>query len=102
MAKGDKTLSYSFRGSDQDLKKLKLLINEAVQRAVPPVDPGGPVENWGQSGGWVQDLGDKWGQSGGWYLVVENREAVKVSTPDQALTKVTATVYQALSKAKQV
>ena len=53
MARGDKTLSYSFRGSAEDLKRLQQLIGKAVELAFPPIDPQGPVEDWGQSGGWV-------------------------------------------------
>ena len=80
---------------------LQKLITKALQEAVPPINPQGPVENWGQSGGWVQDLGDKWSQSGGWYLVIENDKATKVSQPDNSLTEVTKTVYKALSKAER-
>jgi hypothetical protein len=101
MAKPDHTLAYTFRGSAEQLSKLRQVIRKALQEAVPPINPGGPVEDWGQSGGWVQDLKDGWGQSGGWYLVIEKDEKIQVSRPDKALTKVTATVYKALSKAKQ-
>lgn len=97
MAKRDRTLTYTFRGSSKDLKRLQQLIAKALE--VPPIDPQGPVENWGQTGGWVQETSG-WSQSGGWYLVVENKET-KVSRPDESLNKVTATVYQALSKAQQ-
>lgn len=98
MAKG--TLNYTFRGSSKALERLKDLINRALEEAVPKFDPGGPVENWGQSGGWVLSIEDKWSQDGGWYLVIEN-DAVKASQPDDSLTKVTATVYKALSKAER-
>jgi hypothetical protein len=102
MAKPGRALSYTFHGSSDQLAKLQASINKALESAVPKIDPGGPVENWGQSGGWVQDLGDKWGQSGGWYLVVENDPGLKVANPDKSLANVTKIVYQALSKARQV
>ena len=92
------TLHYTFRGSSAQLKKIQDIIRKALAR--PPKDPGGPVEDWGQSGGWVQDVKDNWGQKGGWYLVVENK-ATKVARPDEAVTAVTASVYKALAKAKQ-
>jgi hypothetical protein len=101
MAKGGKTLSYTFRGSQDRIKKLQDIIKRALESAVPKIDPGGPVENWGQSGGWVQDIRDHWGQSGGWYLVIGNEKPVKVSRPDKSVVNVTKTVYEALSKAKQ-
>lgn len=92
------TVNYTFRGSSAQLQKIQDIIKKALARQ--PIDPGGPVENWGQSGGWVQDVKDNWGQRGGWYLVVENK-ATKVARPDKALTNVTASVYKALSKAKE-
>lgn len=102
MSKRDHTLTYTFRGSAKQLNKLQKLINIALQEeAAPSVDHQGPVENWGQSGGWVQDLEGGWSQNGGWYLVIENDEVIKVSQPDSSLTKVTMTVYEALSKAEK-
>lgn len=101
MAKREKALSYTFRGTPERLEKLQELIKRALESAVPKVDPGGPVEDWGQNGGWVQDLGDHWSQSGGWYLVVGDSEAVKVSRPNESIANVTKTFYQAISKAEQ-
>jgi hypothetical protein len=37
-----------------------------IQTKPKGIDPGGPVEQWGQNGGWYQDLKDGWGQKGGW------------------------------------
>jgi hypothetical protein len=93
-----RTYNLTFRGTSPELIKLKKLIDIALKQAVPPIDRGRPIENWGQAGGWVNDLHDNWGQDGGWYLGAGDGE-VKVSQPDAALTKVTATVYEALSKA---
>ena len=101
MAKKGSTLSYTFRGSQARLKKLNEIMKKILEDAVPDTDPGAPVENWGQSGGWVQDLHDKWSQSGGWYLVIENDKSIKVSRPNKSVVDISKTVYQALSKAKQ-
>ena len=65
MAKGDGTLSYTFHGSAKQLSKLRKLIQDALEEAAPKPDPSGPIEDWGQNGGWVRDLKDGWGQSGG-------------------------------------
>ncbi len=103
MAKGGSTISYTFNGSAKQLAKLRKLIHEALAEAVPKPDPSGPIEDWGQNGGWVQDLKDGWGQAGGWYLVKENKKT-RVARPDKvataAITTVTATVVEALAKAK--
>lgn len=96
----EKTISYTFRGSAEKLEKLQTIINRAFENAKPTIDPGGPVEDWGQSGGWVQDIGDSWSQSGGWYLVLENEAPVRVRLPDASLNNVTKNVYAALNKAK--
>lgn len=99
--KREQILNYTFRGSSEKLKRLEQLIRKAIEKAAPPIDPQGPIENWGQSGGWVRDFETGWSQSGGWYLVVENDKLIKVSQPDKSLTKVSTTVYEALSKAEQ-
>jgi hypothetical protein len=105
MAKGDATLSYTFRGSKAQLRKIQKLIDTALQEDAPKPDPAGPITDWPQTGGWVQDLGDKWPQKGGWYLVKEDKKT-KVARPEkavtQAITAVTASVVQALTKAKSI
>lgn len=58
--------------------------------------PGGTVENWGQSGGWVLDIEGGWSQSGGWYLVIENRFAARVDLVKEQVQTVTATTLESV------
>jgi hypothetical protein len=105
MAEEDNTLSYTFRGSKEELKRLRRLISKALEEAVPPIDPGGPIEDWGQRGGWVLDIKDNWPQKGGWYLTKEGKRT-KVRPEEKVVLEgvktVTETVVQALNKAKAV
>ena len=96
-----KTISYTFSDTPERVAKLEAAINKIVEASTPGFRPPGSVENWGQTGGWAQTPSDGWGQVGGWYLIVQNQEAIKISTPEKSLTDVTQIVYAALSKAQR-
>jgi hypothetical protein len=99
--KSEAVLSVAFRGSPDSLKRLKEILDRALEEAnageVKGLDVAG---GWSQSGGWVREQ-DGWPQTGGWYLS-KNDELVKVSQPDDSLEKVTKNVYTAISKAANV
>jgi len=83
------------------MEKVQRIIQQVLTEAGSKFDPGVASDGWGQTGGWVLDLGDHWSQGGGWYLVVsENESAIQVSRPSEALSSVTATVYKALNNAE--
>ena len=102
MAKPDQdhVLSVAFKGSPERLARIKEMLDRVLEEVGGAPDPEGPISDWSQSGGWVQES-DGWPQSGGWYLVIEN-EKMQVSRPDESLKAVTKNVYTAITKAKQI
>ena len=99
--KREGVLSVAFKGSPERLARLKEILDRLLEEADEGrVDPAGPVSDWGQSGGWVQES-DGWPQSGGWYLVLED-EPLRRVRPDESLERVTKNVYEALTKAEQI
>ena len=97
----ERTLSVAFKGSPERLERIKELLDRVLEEvAEGRIDPGGPVSDWSQSGGWVLES-DGWSQKGGWYLVREDVQLQRVR-PDESLENVTKNVYEALSKAKGV
>ena len=93
-------LSVAFKGSPERLARIKEALDKVLEETGGKPDPAGPVSDWSQSGGWVQES-DGWPQSGGWYLVLEN-EQLQAVRPDESLEKVAKNVYKAITKAEQV
>jgi hypothetical protein len=97
--KGEGVLSVAFQGSPERLERLKEMLNGLLDEVSEHHQGVEVSDGWSQSGGWVLEQGG-WPQDGGWYLVIDD-EVAKVSQPDDALEKVTKSVYVALSKAEQ-